>query len=336
MNLKKIEYENNSLYDVNKMNIFRIIVKGGIKMSNQIEELKNKIIKETKSLFRWENEPNVAIKVMRKRSINREIKQIDLIKNKEVIISFTPFSEQFYIKEGVLYDRAFSVYPECDRTYLQETLQGIAILKDFVSLVNLLVPHKKTVFTIKELRKQNGITQQQLADRLGTNLRTVQNWENKGIGSTMTRKLISMFFNVPEPCIDFEPCEEENDFRNKIIFNDFNTYVSEHLKSWLSSFKKILIIKDDKINFSIPVNESKIEIINLDKLEHKRVQDAYDFLDKHSKETLIITTVKAYRHLQSGWFDPLFERNKTVLLSSEDNLDDELLNLEAPEIIRAN
>lgn len=58
--------------------------------------------------------------------------------------------------------------------------------------------------TIRELRKEHGLTQQQLADELGVDIRTVQYWEVKGRKvSAPKRKFIAKFFKMEEKDIDF-------------------------------------------------------------------------------------------------------------------------------------
>lgn len=58
--------------------------------------------------------------------------------------------------------------------------------------------------TIKELRKEKGLTQQQLADELGVNLRTIGKWEHREVNIPQaTRKLLSLYFKTKEENIDF-------------------------------------------------------------------------------------------------------------------------------------
>lgn len=61
--------------------------------------------------------------------------------------------------------------------------------------------------TIKELRKEKGLTQQQLADELGVALRTIQGWENhhqgRGTISPVKRKFVAKYFKVKQEDIDF-------------------------------------------------------------------------------------------------------------------------------------
>lgn len=50
---------------------------------------------------------------------------------------------------------------------------------------------------LKELRKEKGLTQQQLAEKIGTTKLTVSNWENgKHIIKTSTAKKLAEYFNV--------------------------------------------------------------------------------------------------------------------------------------------
>lgn len=61
--------------------------------------------------------------------------------------------------------------------------------------------------TLKELRKEHHLTQQQLADELGVNIRTIQTWENKEYKRTrispVKRKFVAKYFKVKEEDIDF-------------------------------------------------------------------------------------------------------------------------------------
>lgn len=61
--------------------------------------------------------------------------------------------------------------------------------------------------TLKELRKERGLTQRQLADELGVALRTIQGWENhhKGRGkiSPVKRRFIARYYHVSEEDINF-------------------------------------------------------------------------------------------------------------------------------------
>lgn len=61
--------------------------------------------------------------------------------------------------------------------------------------------------TLRELRKEHHLTQQELANELGVNTRTIQTWENKEYNRTkispVKRKFVSKYFNVKEEDIDF-------------------------------------------------------------------------------------------------------------------------------------
>lgn len=58
--------------------------------------------------------------------------------------------------------------------------------------------------TIQELRKEKGLTQQQLANDLGVNLRTIGKWEHHEVNIPQrTHKLLSLYFHTKEENIDF-------------------------------------------------------------------------------------------------------------------------------------
>lgn len=64
-----------------------------------------------------------------------------------------------------------------------------------------LIMKKKT---IKELRKENGMTQKQLAEKMGVNIRSVQRWEaDKSYMSRQTRQMLLMLFKTDEGKVDF-------------------------------------------------------------------------------------------------------------------------------------
>lgn len=58
--------------------------------------------------------------------------------------------------------------------------------------------------TIQELRKAKRLTQKQLADELGFNIRTIKGWETKTRAiSRANKKYLSLYFKVDEKYIDF-------------------------------------------------------------------------------------------------------------------------------------
>ena len=58
--------------------------------------------------------------------------------------------------------------------------------------------------TIKELRKEKGLTQRQLADELGTDIKTINNWENGRTHMPKSRReFIAKYFNVTKKDIAF-------------------------------------------------------------------------------------------------------------------------------------
>lgn len=58
--------------------------------------------------------------------------------------------------------------------------------------------------TIKELRKENNLTQGQLADGLGVDMRTIRRWEyHQSKVPNTKRKFIAKYFNIDEQNIDF-------------------------------------------------------------------------------------------------------------------------------------
>lgn len=58
--------------------------------------------------------------------------------------------------------------------------------------------------TLKELREEHHLTQKQLADELGVNIRTIGKWEHNEVNiPKMTKKYIAQYFDINENNIDW-------------------------------------------------------------------------------------------------------------------------------------
>lgn len=96
----------------------------------------------------------------------------------------------------------------CKGTY-DLLFNELGIIYAFQNIAKVLKENNLRQFTLKELRTKEHLTQKELASELGTNLRTIHNWETSGINLGSNRKLISLYFNIPEKLIDFEAnCNE--------------------------------------------------------------------------------------------------------------------------------
>lgn len=218
-------------------------------MENKVEKLKAKIIKEAKDYFEKGNfEIEINAPSIGKSSYDVKFVCLYRIntKFKQEIISYEENDNgksSFYFNQHFLKNKKLTQSVITEENFY-DLKQTVALANDFIQLVFELTNSSK--ITLKDLRKNKGLTQQQLADELGTSARNVQYWENTGVTSSMTKKLISLYFKVPEKLIDFEVVKS-NGFKNKFIYGEKRfKYVADNLESWLPFFDKVIILLGEK------------------------------------------------------------------------------------------
>ena len=223
--------------------------------NKRVKELKNKIILEAEGCF------NNKFKL----KINHYLSGDNLLKPKSIALisedNKTLINYDFYKNNGNeelinLNNYFFKFFKQnIERNYiigeqLSKFRKEIKLINDFFMLIKKLNNISDKI-TLKELRKEKGLTQQELANELGTSLRTIQHWENIGIANKMTQKLISLYFSVPEKLIQFD-ISKDFGFKNKYIFGDNRfEYTFKHLESWLPFFDKCLISIDNKDGINV-------------------------------------------------------------------------------------
>lgn len=278
-------------------------------MNEKMRELKNKIVQQTIRVFGCK----VAdIKITKDSRIDK-IRAIALICGEEErqLIVYNNVDHDILIDNTRLSLRKTSYIRNSE---VEEFISKFHLVNDFLSFIEMVQNHN--LFTIKELRKERKLTQKQLAEELGTNIRTVQQWENNGVNSAMTRKLISLYFNVSEKSIIFET-RKDCGFKNKFIFGENKEkYVLNHLASWRSFFDRILILSDKK-PFNILSKKENINIIKPSELRINPVEKAKKIVENNNKNTLVIVSLEEYYHLKDSFYKEFFSKNNKIILLNE-------------------
>lgn len=218
-------------------------------MDNKFEKLKTKIIKEAKGYFK-KGDFGIEVNAPQIGKSSYDIKFVCLyrinVKLKQEIITYEMndnSKSSFYFNQHFLKNRELTHSVITEENFY-DLKQIVTLVNDFIQLVFELTNSSK--ITLRELRKNKGLTQQQLADELGTNTRNVQYWESTGVNSSMAKKLISLYFKVPEKLIDFDVVKS-NGFKNKFIYGKKRfKYVADNLESWLPFFDKVIILLGEK------------------------------------------------------------------------------------------
>lgn len=164
---------------------------------------------------------------------------------------------------------------------------------------------------IKKLRKDNNLTQKDLADKYGVTYQAVSKWENGiNLPDVSLIREMSKDFNISvEDILDGEiKSQNKNNHNNKIIYimiiviviiiavfiihliNDNNSFNSNTVSSSCDDFKVSGIIAyDDKKSV---INISKIEYCGEnDKTDYKEIQ--CNLYEKHDNSNIKISSCKA-------------------------------------------
>lgn len=273
-------------------------------MNEKLQKLKTKIIQQTIRIF---NCKTANIKITQ----NKEI-VLTCGKEERQLIIYSNVNDDIWIDNKRLSLKNTSFIRNSE---LEEFIAKFHLVNDFLKFLEMFVEtHEK--FSIKELRENRRLTQKQLAEELGTSTRNIQKWENVGVNSAMSRKLISLYFNVSEKSINFET-RKDCGFKNKFIFGkNKEKYVLNHLASWMPFFDKILILSDKKTFNSLGKKEN-INIIKSSELRMNPIEKAEKIIENNNKNTLVVISLEEYYHLKDSFYKELFSKNNKIVLLNE-------------------
>ncbi|MEB3520920.1 helix-turn-helix domain-containing protein [Streptococcus sp. S2(2023)] len=173
---------------------------------------------------------------------------------------------------------------------------------------------------LKELRKEKGLTQQQLAEKIGTTKLTVSNWENgKHVIKTSTAKELAELFNV-----NVEYLLGDSEFRNPfdLLLDSAGTELENGFKVFSQSDLNQIPFKKNFIKF-LTAYDLALSNDDIDK-----VIDLIKLLSDTNKKILnnLVTNgdLKKLKELKDGDFSNLFTyssnwSNKYNSLKNTDN-----------------
>ena len=173
---------------------------------------------------------------------------------------------------------------------------------------------------LKELRKEKGLTQQQLAEKIGTTKLTISNWENeKHIIKTSTAKELAEFFNVNVEYLLGEsvyknPIEQILGIKGKDLENDMTAISQTDLNQ---SFLKPNFIKFSQVHDLALSNDDIDKIIDL-------IKSLNDTNTKILNNSVTAGDTEKLEKLKDGDFSQLFTyssnwSNKYNSLKNTDN-----------------
>lgn len=173
---------------------------------------------------------------------------------------------------------------------------------------------------LKELRKENGLTQQQLAEKIGTTKLTISNWENeKHIIKTSVAKELAELFNVNVEYLlgvsDFKnPFDQILSIKGKDLGNGIFGYSQTDLNQ---SFLKPNFIKFSQVHDLALSNDDIDKVIDL-------IKSLNDTNTKILNNLVTDRNIEKLEKLKDGDYSQLFTyssnwSNKYNSLKNTDN-----------------
>ena len=166
---------------------------------------------------------------------------------------------------------------------------------------------------LKKLRKENNLTQEELADKLNVSRQAITKWESgDGIPDIENFKQISILFNLT---ID-ELVKEDKDISNNSKSNYISTLEIDHNKHF-----DINIAKVYELNLSASNDELvKVELISneeehIEEYYKVKFDDLYNKLDIDIKSKKDINDIKVNLYLPSKYINEIELKSKIKILN---------------------